>query len=372
MSSRLLISMFIVLMLLCFAAPMYAQSAPQPAANTPISNAFAQAKAADKANHPDQAAQILWSIADRFPNHPEAPRAAKQAAYATDKLKDRDQSIAAFKKALALYPNSQFVPALKRCLALNYQAKGDKDSAIAELKDLVARFPKHEEASEGLVNLGLLYTSQVGMNDSDAANWKRKDAADAAFKQLVDTFPNKRQLCAKAEMYRAGIAFEKVLAKRSTWDVASDQLQGVLDTYPDAPPAVRARCEIMLAEIAVKTGDTRGMADRAEKIIRSYPKCKLEVAWAHFLAGDACECEKRYSEALAHYTAILAGKYTKADNFKGIDITLFSLRRLGQVYTNLGMTKEAIADWQTLIKSYPGTGEAAFASESLSALGGSN
>jgi tetratricopeptide (TPR) repeat protein len=365
--------MFIVLMLLCFAAPMYAQSAPQAPAtdNSQISSAFAQAKTADKAKHPDQAAQILWRIVDQFPNHKESPRAAKQAAYLTDELKDRDKSIAAFKKALALYPNSEFVPVLKKCLALSYQAKGDKDSAIAELKDLVARFPKSEATSDGLVNLGLLYVSQVGLQDPADVEWKHKDLADAAFKQVVDTFPGKRALCAKAEMYRSGIAFERVLAGKSTWEKTSDQLQKLLDTYSDADPAVRARCEIMLAEIAMRRGDADATADGAEKVIATYPKCKLEAGWAHYLAGNAYETGKHFTEAAAHYSAVLAGNYTKASNFRDVDITLYSLRRLGEVYTNLGMTKEAAADWQTLIKLYPETKEAQLAAARLSKLEGS-
>ena len=355
MRFRSLVSVLIAILTACSIAALYARDAsqPDPALDAQIADAFAQATAADKAAHPDQAARIYWSIVDRFPDHPESPRAAKQAAYATDKLKDRDQSIAAFKRALELYPDSGHAPALKRCLALNYGAKGGKDAAIAELKDLIARFPTSDSTCYGLVNLGLLYISKVGKQNTDGVNWKYKEEADAAFRRVAETFPNKRDLCAKAEMYRAGIAFERVLAHRSTWEIASEQIQGMLNSYADAPGGIKARWEIMLAEIAMENSDASTALQRAEDILKSYPDCKLEVGWSHYIAGNACESKEDYATALTHYSAIIDAKYTEADNFANRDITLYSLRRSADCYSKLGQSDKELEAWLAIIERYP-------------------
>jgi tetratricopeptide (TPR) repeat protein len=355
MSSRLLISVFIVVSMICSASALYAQDAPQPdpAVDAQVADAFAQATNADKAKHPDQAAQILWSIVDRFPNHRESPRAAKQAAYATDKLKDRDKSIVAFKRALEAYPNSEYAPALKRGLALSYQAKGDKDSAIRELEDLVARFPKSDPASYGLVNLGLLYVSQVDKQNSDAVNWQLKEAADLAFKQAVELFPTNRDLCAMAEMYRSGIAFERALAKRMSWDDAIKQVQDVKDAYPGADPGILARLELMQAEKAQLQGNNADCAERMELVIRSYPTCKLEVGWAHYVCACAYELLGDYRRVLEHCRAVIDGEYTERENFKGRDIVLYCLMKSADSYVQLGDKVKACRTWRSVLSRYP-------------------
>jgi tetratricopeptide (TPR) repeat protein len=372
MRFRSLVSVFIVVLLICFAAALHAQDAPQPApaADAQVSSAFAQATVADKAKHPDQAAQILWNLVDQFPNHPQAPKAAKQAAYLTDKLKDRDQSIAAFKRALELYPNSEYAPVLKRCLALNYEAKGDKGSAISEFRDLVARFPRSDAACFGLVNLGLLYVSQVAKDKTDAANWQLKDDADAAFKQVVDTFPAKRDMCAKAELYRAGIAFERALANRISWDAAIKQVQSVKRAYPGADPGILARLELMSIENDMLDHKYADVAANAEKLIEAYPTCKLELGWARLLAGDARTELGEYDNAMAHYQAVINGKYTPADNFAGRDVTTSAMVSIGDCYNRMGQPGKAKEVWQSLIAGHAGSWDAEVAQRRLDLLKG--
>lgn len=362
----------VVGLLLASAIVVCAQDLPQPASpiDAQVSTTMAQAVAADKAKHPEIAARLYWRIVDRFPNHREAPKAAKLAAYCTDKLKDRDASIAAFKSALQLYPTSEFVPAMKRCLALNYDAKGDKDSAIAELKDLITRFPKSDEACNSLINLGLLYVGQVGKQNTDAINWKHKDDADAAFKQLVDAFPTNRVLCAKAEMYRAGIALERARRKVITREAAKNQIERMLRNYPDAPAEMRARCEIMLAEMAFEAGRDTEAAKRAGEVVKNYPKCKLEVGWANYLCGAAEERLGDLPNALEHYNAVINGNYGKADNFKDRNVALYCLVRAGYCYANLGQTDIARKTFQRVVDDYPTSIQATGARSRLARMNG--
>lgn len=355
MRFRSLVSVLIAILTACSIAALYARDAsqPDPALDAQIADAFAQATAADKAAHPDQAARIYWSIVDRFPDHPESPRAAKQAAYATDKLKDRDQSIAAFKRALELYPDSGHAPALKRCLALNYGAKGDKDAAIAELKDLIARFPTSDSTCYGLVNLGLLYISKVGKQNTDGVNWKYKDDADSAFGKVVELFPGRRDVCARAELHRSGIAFERALAWRISWVDAIGQVKAVKEKYPDAPSYILARIELMQAEKAMLEKDHSSALQHTAKVLADYANCRLEVGWAHYVSGNACEKKKDYAAALSHYSTILAGNYTEADNFANRDITLYSLRRSADCYSKLGQSDKELEAWLAIIERYP-------------------
>jgi TolA-binding protein len=372
MRFRSFVSVFIVVLLICFAATLYAQDAPQPdpAVDAQVSSAFAQAAAADKAAYVDQAAQIYWSIVDRFPDHPLAPTAAKQAAYATDKLKDRDKSIAAFKRAVDTYPNSEFAPVLKRSLALSYQAKGDKVSAINELKDLVARFPKSDPASEGLVNLGLLYVSQVSKDRSDAENWTLKDDADAALKQVVDTFPAKRDVCARAELMRAGIAFERAWANRMSWDDAIKQVQGVKDAYPDAPKDALARLDLMQAEKKRNDGDNASAAKLMDAIVANYPMCKQEIGWANYIAGHAYEDMGNYTTALERYQAVVKGDYSAKDNFKDRDVALYCLLQSAECYVQLKRIDDAKAIWESILIKYPNAPKAQIAVDRLKEIGG--
>lgn len=345
----------LMVVLAAFSVSLFAQSTPQsdPTLDAHVAEAFVEASAAAKSSNHDQAAQIYWSIAERFPDHADAPRAAKQAAYTIDKLGDRDKSIAAFKRALDMYPDSGYAPALKRCLALSYQAKGEKERAIRELDDLISRYPKSDAACLGLINLGLLHIAQVCKQNTDEQNWQRKEEADAAFRRVTETFPDKRDLCAKAEMYRAGIAFERALAQRSTWDIAAEQIRNVLSTYADAPGAIKARLEIMLAEIALENSDASAALQRAEDVLKSYPGCKLEMVWSHYIAGNACESRGDYATALTHYSAIIDGKYTEVDNFANRDITLYSLRRSANCYARLGQPDKERQMWEAIIQRYP-------------------
>lgn len=341
---------------------------PGPTVKAQIASSFAEGAAAAKAAHADHAAQIYWNIVERFPDHPDSPRAAKQAAYCIVSLRNFDNSIAALKRALTLYPKSEFAPAEKRCLAFAYSAKGDRDSAIVELKDLISQFPKSDEACEGLINLALAYTGKVSRKNSDEANWKLKDDADAAFKQVAEMFPAKREACAKAEMYRAGIAYERAREKRTTYRAAGSQIQSVLDAYPDAPAAIRARGAIMLAEMALDGGDASVAAQRAEAVLKSYPTCRLEVGWANYLAGNAYEEIRRYDSALVHYTAVIDGKYTKAENFKDRDITLYSLLRSAECYKKIGQVEKAKAALEAVVAAYPKTAASENAKASLQKL----
>lgn len=375
MITRSVVSIAVVLSLLCAGAALCAQDAQQQTdaiIKNAIRSAFQQAAAADKAAHPDQAAQLYWSVVDRFPNHPDSPRAAKQAAYATDKLKDRDKSIAAFKRALDKYPNSEYVPVLKRCLALNYEAKGDKDSAITELKDLAARFPKSEPASYGLVNLGLLYVSQISKGGQSEQDWKLRDDADAAFKQVVDTFPAKKDICARAELMRAGIAFERAMAGRTDWDEAIKQVQGVKDAYPKAPKYLLARLDLMQGEKKRLDHDNVAAAKLMDAVVANYPQCKLEIGWATYIAGHAYESLGDFNTALARYQAVINGKYTAADNFGDRDVTLYSLLQSAECYQQLGQVDKAREIWQSILVNYPNAPKAQMAQNRLKQTAAAN
>lgn len=366
-------SVFIITGLVLAGLPsvLFAQdtSASQIAAvNAQVADAFTQAAASVKAKHPELAVQIYWSIVNRFPNHPDSPRAAKQAAYATEALKDRDASITAYKKALDLYPMSGYVPALKMRLAHSYEAKGDKTSAISELKDLIAKFPKSDAACEGLINLGLLYISRVGESKKNAVNWQLKDDADAVFKQAIDEFPSRRDICAKAELYRAGIAFERAKAGRVSWDQAIAQIQAVKDAHPDAPKAILARLELMEAEKALKNQDNSLALEHAESVISSYSDCRIELGWAHYLAGFASEQVNNIKGAIDHYSAVLSGNYTKADNFHDRDVTLYCLVRSGYCYAKQGEKDLATQAFQRVADAYPGTAQAKEAAAQLAKL----
>ncbi|MGI6295751.1 MAG: tetratricopeptide repeat protein [Armatimonadota bacterium] len=371
MRFRLFVFVLIVV-LAAFSVSLFAQSTPQsdPTLDAHVAEAFVEASAAAKSSNHDQAAEIYWSIAERFPDHADAPRAAKQAAYTTDKLGDRDKSIAAFKRALDMYPDSGYAPALKRCLALSYQAKGEKERAIRELDDLISRYPKSDAACLGLINLGLLHIAQVCKQNTDEQNWQRKEEADAAFRRVTETFPDKRDLCAKAEMYRVGIAFERVLAQRSTWDIAAEQIRNVLSTYADAPGAIKARLEIMLAEIAMENGDYQDQARRADALIQAYPQCKLEIGWASLIAGYGYENTGDYATALKRYLLVIEGHYAVADNFKGLDVTLFCLMRSAECHVRTGETAKALDIWQTVLKNYPSSPKASLSAAMIAKYGG--
>ena len=357
----------LMVVLAALSASLYAQNAPQPDAmlDAHVAEAFVEASAAAKSSNHDQAAQIYWSIAERFPDHADAPRAAKQAAYTIDRLGDRDRSIAAFKRALDMYPDSGYTPALKRCLALSYQAKGDKETAIRELDDLVSRYPKSDAAGLGLINLGLLHIAQVCKQNTDEQNWQRKEEADAAFSRVTETFPDKRDLCAKAEMYRAGIAFERALAKRMSWDDAIKQVQAVKEAFPDADKAILARLELMQAEKLLFGKRYSDVVARSESLIESYPNCKLEVGWAHLLAGEADLELGESAKALAHCQIVANGNYTESDNFKDRDVTRSALVSIGDCYQKMGQLDKARDAWQNVITTYPGAWEAEVAQARL-------
>jgi|GEM_PF-3687870 len=365
MHSRSLPLLLIAILVFSITTVSYAQYAGQ---GSPVDALFVQADAANAEKDYARAAQLYDAIVAQFPNDPRAPEASNKWAYAVDAQGDQDKSIAAFAQALKEYPTSTYAPGLKRSLAMAYKAKGDLDTAIKQLRELVVQYPKSPVAPEAQISIGHLYTLKVDKKNTVEVNWGFKEQAYKAWEAVFTLFPDNFEKGAEAALYCSGIAVERAHDGRQKRQDAIDQVRALIDANKSGPKWILARCVLLVSEMALGADDDEIALEWAQAGIKNYPDCKLEVGFAHYVAGNALESQKHYDEALQHYQIIIDGNYTKADNFKDRDVNLYAMRRSCDCYKNLKQPDKEREAWQALVDKYPKDPIAALAKKRIAEL----
>lgn len=359
MRFKSLISIALVAVSVCMSSALYAQTANDD-----------QAKAAlDQANGAIRADNEMLA---QYPTHAETPKVALHLAHCYEMTKHWTSALDTYNMIASKYPDDPVVPEANYNAAQRYWAKRDYDTAIQKCSDVVTRFPKSSYAPGAQFKIGMLYVAKrpQGKTPEEKADFKNK--ADAAFAKVVELYPNDKELCAKVELQRSGIAFERALDGAITWDAAVKQIQAAKEACPNAPKSVSARIELILIEKDMLDHKYADVATNAEKFIDTYSTCKLEVGWARLLAGNARVELGNYDKALAHYQAVIDGKYTSADNFSSRNVTSSAMVYIGDCYTRMGQPDKAKEEWQGVISSYPDSMDARVAKGRLNAMSGGN
>lgn len=370
---RSLILTLLLALVLCMPLALYAQDQSQAQSpGSAVASAFSQGDSLTAAKNHEGAAKAYWTIVEAYPTDPRAPEAAMKYAKAVESLGDDDRSIGAYRQALAAYPKSDYAPGMKWSVALIQSHKKDHTAAAKEFEELAVTYPDSPLAPDAQICSGHQRIGMISSKLTNHDNWVLKEEADAAWKKTTELFPKNTAKCAEAELYRAGIAFERASAKITTWDVAIQQIRGVKASYPDAPKWILARLDLMQAERTRADGDDKAAAAQLDALVKAYPDCKLEIGWANYVAGNSYEDLGDFTTALARYQAVVNGNYTQKDNFRDRDVALYCLLQSGECYEKLGQTDKAREIWQSVLVKYPDAPKAEMARNRLKQISGVN
>lgn len=204
-----------------------------------------------------------------------------------------DSALDNFQKLESGYPFGVYGEQAQMDIAYTHYLKDEKDEAIAATDLFIKLHPNHPHVDymyylKGLVN----FNDKVGLLDfvshQDPSERDPKAAQDsfAAFKQLVERFPNSiyaedarlrlKYLINSLAQYEVDVA--RYYYRRSAYVAAAERAQAAVKNYQGAPAAEEALFIMARSYDALNLTDLRDDADRVLRL--NYPNSR-------FLAGKA-------------------------------------------------------------------------------------
>ena len=198
------------------------------------------------------------TILGTWPESEFAARSQYHKAYCLEMLQDYNRAAEEYVKMTYLFPESELVGEATIRLATYYYVKVKRyDIAGHIYRNFQQRFPQHDKAARALFMAGSCYIKQA---QAAIAATKPKDKNTPVNGEAV------RIAGAKAdEMYRE----------------AYKTFMTLIDTYRDAPPAIRAQTMYWAGDVGCRAKNYAGAYRNLKRVIFEYP----ETEWARRARG---------------------------------------------------------------------------------------
>ena len=308
-----------------------------------------------------EAAIVLYKkVEEGYPLHQKAAAALHGIQICYSALGRDDEAVAASKAYLQQHKDSEAAPEVQYQVAEHYMAKKDFlkaeqeldtlktnypkskvdatasywrgqarfknlkfNEAIQDWKDLVAHEPQHPLAPRALFKIGLAWYRM-----------QEYPQAEAAFKQVLDTYANTRDVAADAR-FNMGLTYKRM--GRDTDAVQA--YEAVWRDYPGSELANMAR--IRVGYIYEDAGDY-AKAIEAYRALAAADTGKLG-AEAQYLVGDCLVSQKQVGEALLAYDGVAANFPAEG----GWVVT--AQAKSGELLESLGRNKEALERYEKIV-----------------------
>lgn len=221
-------------------------------------------------------------------------RAARQATRIATSMRDMDRSVAAVEQWVALAPN--VLQARATAVMLYLQAE-QMDPALEHLVALV-------KISQALEQDGFIRAVSVVSRSGNL------QLGLQVMQRLVEQFPNEQQA-------HYALALVAVAAKQ--YEVAEEEIRGLLDVYPD-----KTKVYILLSNVLHSQGDTEGAEQLLQQVLADDPENRLLLtAYARILMES-----KKLDLAYEQFQKIEQQMPGDADALYTLGILAIELRQL--------------------------------------------
>lgn len=198
-----------------------------------------------------RACPLFQAIAERWPDHSEAPDAWAGLGVCAIIQKDFAAAQKASQNLLTLYPNRPEVVGPIRALANQYLWSQEHARARPLFQAIVDRWPDHPEAPDAWAGLGICAILQ-----------KDFTVAQQAGEALLSRYPDRPEVAGPVQ----ALANQYLWAQESAR--ANGLFQALVDRWPDRPESVRAWAG--LAVCSIEKGDFPAAQKATEAILGRY------------------------------------------------------------------------------------------------------
>lgn len=215
----------------------------------------------DGLKNESKALELYRSIADSYPESPEAADAVLAAAGIHRKAGRLDEAVALYKKVIDSF--KERIPAVVEAqwqLAHIEELKGDPEAAALRYRQIYTDFPETLQGFEAPLRIALIYHARGA---GDAAKTAYNQALEHYEKLLSGQRPPATRIMAEQYCIRA-------LTENGRWKEAAERLTAIPDRYTDYSP-FRGNY-LRAASIYEKELGDKGQAIRAlETCVAKYP-----------------------------------------------------------------------------------------------------
>jgi TolA-binding protein len=300
------------------------------------------------------------------------------------------RAVRGYEKLINDYSGTSVVPVIRNYLGAVYVSQGKWDDALAVWQETLNEYPQSPIGALSLFSIGELYKRQI--KDLQKAIEVYEDfvskypesqiikqakfqiarlyllkedfsKAKAAFKEIADTYPQDKELCAFARLSLAACADSE-----GRWYAALKEYDKLMVDYPDSSAALQAPLLIAQHYIKVNLPDKAENAFREaiakyENIISRSPQSRLAME-AQDLITLSRISQKEWQKAVESMQVLIKNY---PDNPKAIT-SLFAIAAI--YHKQMNLPEKAAEAYAEFIEKYPGHFLAGISKTQLKTLAG--
>jgi outer membrane protein assembly factor BamD len=264
--------------------------------------------------------------------------------------KEYKQAIREFEKLLKAYPRARQAPEAQFKIAECYKAQGALYRAFKEYQVVIDKYPFSELSSEIVrrqydIGLELLEGQGKGSSFLKAISGSEYNVVDV-FKTVIKNAPY-GDLAAPAQ-YKIGL----YLLEKRLYQEARDELEKVVNDYPDSEWAKAAKYQIAVTDAQRSSGAeydqkiTQAAVEEFKDFVENYPEAELSTeakqqirelrekeAENSFKVARFYEKRKNYRAAKIYYQAIV-------DDYAGSSWSAKALNKIREMSAKLASEKK--------------------------------
>lgn len=340
------------------------------------------------------AVTTLNNLIQMYPQDPWAKNGYRLLWYCFSALSRDTEAIATFEKFISENPTSSYCAdaALRIARLISRDTTASTTEKLKAFKRVVDCYPNTPEAKEAQLSYGNLLwrlSEEIRRGEINRGEISRryvdealamKDTTIVYFRDLIHQYANDTELAAYAQMQIGALWIEKARlldkeqypeTRKEYFALAKEKLESVLVQYPMARPEIIATVRLMLAEIALFTGDRGRALTELRELIAEFntdSTCRRPICMAHYWVALITENDHKYAEAIHEYQKIL-DNYSVKDNYLWSNLQALALYGQYRCYSELGDNLAGIKVLLELINRFPNELITQFAKEELNKLG---
>ncbi len=325
-ATRLVVSC--ILLLALFGPSRVLALTDNPQAQAALDNA----QATWDRNEDDQALQLFQGVVNDFPDTEQAAEALAMVGLWWSEHKDPGKALAAWNRVLTDYPDSRARAEVWTHMGGSARADRDYTSAITYYEKVVATFPGSDEAARAVKRLA--WTRVEALPQGQYAQ------AIAAYKALIAQYPD------DPDTNTARLALGHNYLWANDLQAATEAYTAAMKEAGDSAVGMEARYYL---GFVLGADDPQAAAAHFEAVLRSGLPESFKVRALLWRAGDYLRM-KDYAAAERDCLAILSvasAEFRLAHPLAHV--------MLGDIYVDQKRYDEAIAEFELIIREYPGS-----------------